>query len=97
MGLRKARQQTTDFNRDGSAAEDVADAMMRARTEGQNPLRLAMNIEAGRVRKHVRIVVWGERRRPYYHALEDVRASDLGVASGNAGEVNSSLSLSLSP
>ena len=97
MRLRKARQQATDCDGDSSAAEDVTDTVIRARTEGQNPLRLAMNIETGRVWKYVGIVVRGERRRPYYHALEDVRASDLGVASGNAGEVNSSLSLSLSP
>src|ERR1700733_11933520 len=45
-----------------------------------------MNIEARRVRKHVGIVIRGERRRPYHHALEDRRAADLGVASGNARE-----------
>src|SRR5215813_10668347 len=86
MRLRKARQQATDCDGDGSAAEDVADAVMRARTEGQNPLGLAMNIETGRVWKYVGIVVRGKRRRPYYHALKDVRAADLGVASGNARE-----------
>src|ERR1700722_7547045 len=45
-----------------------------------------MNVEARRVRKHVGIVVRGERRRPHHHALEDGRASDLGVASGDARE-----------
>src|SRR3984885_11934963 len=45
-----------------------------------------MNVEARRVRKHVGIVVRGERRRPHHHALEDGRASDLGVASGDPRE-----------
>jgi hypothetical protein len=89
MRLGKARQQASDRDGDGSAAEDVAEAVMRARTERENPLRFAMNIEARRVRKYVGIVVRGEWRRPYYHALEDARAADLGVARGNArkGEI----------
>src|ERR1700722_2471162 len=86
MRLRKARQQATDCDGDSSAAENVADAVMRARTEGENALRLAMNVEARGVRKYVGIVVRGERRRPYHHAFENVGASDLGVASGNARE-----------
>ena len=45
-----------------------------------------MNVEARRIGKHVGIVVRGERRRPYHHALEDARASDLGIASSNARE-----------
>src|SRR5580704_2778819 len=45
-----------------------------------------MNVETRRVRKHIRIVVRSQRRRPYYHALEDGRASDLGVARGDARE-----------
>ena len=45
-----------------------------------------MNVEARRVLKHVGVVVRGERRRPYHHALEDGRASDLGVAGGDARE-----------
>jgi hypothetical protein len=51
-----------------------------------------MNVEARRVRKHIRIVVRGERRRPYHHALEDGRASDLGVAGGDAREGEIALS-----
>jgi hypothetical protein len=34
MRFRKARQQAADCDGDGSAAEDVADAVMRAGTEG---------------------------------------------------------------
>jgi hypothetical protein len=45
-----------------------------------------MNVEARRVRKHVGIIVRGERRRPYHHALEDARASDLCIASSNSRE-----------
>ena len=45
-----------------------------------------MNVEARWVGKHIGIVVRSERRRPYHHALEDARASDLGIASGNARE-----------
>jgi len=84
MRLRKARQQTANSDRDGGAAEDVADAVMRARAKGENSLRLAMNIKARRVRKHVGIIVRRKRRRPYHHALQYGRASNLTVASGNA-------------
>src|SRR5215469_17002698 len=59
---------------------------MRARTEGENPLWLTVNIEARRVRKHVGIVIWGKRRWPYHHALEDGRSPDFRVASGYARE-----------
>jgi len=52
-----------------------------------------MNVEARRVEKYLGIVVRGERRRPYHHALEDVRAADLGVASGNAREGEIAISL----
>jgi hypothetical protein len=45
-----------------------------------------MNVEARRVRKHIGIVVRGQRRRPYHHALEDGRASGVGVARGDARE-----------
>src|ERR1700677_5017260 len=45
-----------------------------------------MNVAARRIGKYVGIVVRGERRRPDYHALEDGRAADLSVASGNARE-----------
>src|ERR1700691_501194 len=86
MRLGKAREQAADRNGDGGAAEDVADAVMRTRTEGEYPLRLAMNVQARRGGKYFGIVVWGERRRPYHHALEDRRAADLGVASGNTRE-----------
>jgi hypothetical protein len=89
MCFREARQQTPDCDSDRGAAKDVADAVMWARTEGEYPLRPAMNIEACRVRKDVRVVVRGKRRWPYHHALEDRCSSDLGVASGNArkGEI----------
>src|SRR5271170_2553042 len=45
-----------------------------------------MNVEARRVGKHVGIVVRGQRGRPYHHTLEDFRAPNFGVASGNARE-----------
>ena len=45
-----------------------------------------MNVELRRVGKYVGIVIGGERRRPYHHALEDGRAADLGVARGDARE-----------
>src|SRR6185436_2843580 len=84
MRLRKAFEQAPDGDCDGSAPENVADTMMRACAEGENPLGLAVNIEARRVMKYVGIVVRGERRWPYNHALENGCSSDLGVASGNA-------------
>ena len=89
MCFREARQQTPDCDSDRGAAKDVADAVMWARTEGEYPLMPAMNIEACRVRKDVRVVVRGKRRWPCHHALEDRRSSDLRVASGNArkGEI----------
>src|SRR5688572_7943716 len=47
--LRKARQQAADRDGDGGAAEDVADAVMRAGAEGQNAFGLAMDVEAERI------------------------------------------------
>jgi tripartite-type tricarboxylate transporter receptor subunit TctC len=85
-GVRKAREQPADRDRDGGAAEDVADAMMRADGEREYPLRLAMNVEAQRIGKHGGIVVGRKRRRPHDHALPDRGAADLGVAGGDARE-----------
>ena len=76
----KRASKPRDRDGDRGAAEDVADAVMRAGAEREDALRLAMDVEAQRIGKHVRIVVRRERRRPHHHALEDARAADLGVA-----------------
>src|ERR1051326_7447373 len=55
MSLGEPRQQPRDRDRDRGAAEDVADAVMRAGAERQNPLGLAMDVEPQRIGEHVGI------------------------------------------
>ena len=81
--LREPRQEQRDRDGDGRAAQNIADAVMRPGAELQNPLGLAMDVEAQRIGEHVRIVVRRQRRRPHHHALEDARAADLGVFQGD--------------
>ena len=73
-----------DRDGDRGAAQDVADAMMRAGAERKDALGLAVDVEAQRIGEHVGIVVRRERRRPYHHAFEDACAAHLGVACGDA-------------
>src|SRR3954468_7878348 len=86
MRLREARQQPLDRDGDGGAAEDIADAVMRPGAERQDAFRLAMDVEPGRIREHVRIVVRRERGWPHHHALEDAGAADFGVAGADTGK-----------
>ena len=51
-----------------------------------NPFRLAMNVKARRVGKHIGIVIGRKRRRADHHALEDRCAADLGIARGDPRE-----------
>src|SRR5438105_2369997 len=53
MSFRETREQPRDRNGDRRAAEDVSDAVMRPRAERQDPLWLAVNVEAERIGENI--------------------------------------------
>src|SRR6266511_3815522 len=86
LGAGKSRQQARDRNHDRRSAENIADAMVRPGAEGQDPLRVAVDVEAERIRKDIGIVVRGLGRGPHHHARQNLRPADLRVAGRDAGE-----------
>src|SRR3984957_456565 len=64
FGTGESRQQATDRNVDSGPAKDIANTMVRSGAEGEDALRVAMDIEMQRIGKDIRIVVRGFRGRP---------------------------------